>query len=158
ASLTMKLPANRGMPTVIRPDGRIGVSVPYPSPFFGAAAGIKSSEAFLVDTATGKELAEIIVEGESSPFYNRPMLFSPDGTVLAANTGLAREQVHLYEVPSGKLLRTLEAGPVAEPPKKAKGRIGGPGFPGGRFRSTGQQMLFSPDGKALAFQPGPGSP
>jgi WD40 repeat protein len=152
-SFTTKLPRANGMPPVIRPDGRIGVAVPYASPAAVARGLIKASEAFLFDTATGKDLATVSVKGEPGAFYGRPVVFSPDGNVLAANAGAAGEQVHLYEVPSGKLLRTLDAGAVAPPPKG----IGPLAFPRGRFGGGMQQMLFSPDGKALAFHAGPGA-
>src|SRR5262249_28080358 len=60
----------------------------------------------------------------------------------------------------GKLLRTLNGGPAAPPPK-ALGKFGGPaggGFPGGlagQLIGSGQRMLFSPDSRILAFQAGP---
>src|SRR5262249_3123728 len=72
-----------------------------------------------------------------------------------------KEWIALYEVPSGNLLRTFEAGPTAAPGKAAKGVLGG--GPGGiagiaGFRGAfSQKLLFSPDGKTLAFQPAPGA-
>src|SRR5262249_36029221 len=142
----------------------------------------KAREAFLFDTASGKELGQIELEVEVTPLHRGPIRFSPDGKLLAvglASTPNGKERVALYEVPSGKLLHTLGADPAA-PPGKAKGKggrkgaggapaagaaIGGApaagaviaGGPGGAkgpgFRSAStQKLLFSPDGKALAVQ------
>src|SRR5262249_16306249 len=109
-------------------------------------------------------------------------LFSPDSKLLAVNVGEGQQRIELYEVPSGKRLRTLNAVPVAQPAPagapgaggfqggKGKGPGGAPGAyqPGGGGKGGGKKgkgvgpgvafgfgalhMLFSPDSKALAFQ------
>ena len=73
--------------------------------------------------------------------------FSPDSKMLALH-GDAKQKIELYEVSSGKLRRTFDAGPAAPP---AQGGI----FPG--MMAPFQKMLYFADGKALAFQDGPGA-
>jgi WD40 repeat protein len=166
-SAVVKMPATPGSPTVISPDGRIGVTVAlFTSPAKAQAA--KDREAIFFDTATGKKLGEITLAVEMSRVHSRPLLFAPNSKILAVNVYDAndkepREKIALYEVPSGKLLRTLDAGPAAAVPKLGKGGKGGGGFGGGfpggpggfGFAGDGlQKLLFSSDGKALAFQNG----
>jgi WD40 repeat protein len=141
---TVKPPASPGNPTVISPDGRFGVTVAtFLKP--ADARGANARPAVLFDTASGKELGEIALEVEVTPVHRKPLAFSPDGKMLAVNSGTEAEKIDLYEVPGGKRLRTLDAGPVANP--QGRGGFG----PLGRFS---QQMRFSPDGKVLAFHPG----
>jgi WD40 repeat protein len=147
-----------GGTTFFSADGRIGVSVArFSTPAVAQAA--KARDAVLFDTVSGKELGTIGLEVEVTPYHRRPIVFSPDAKLLAANAADGREKINLYEVPTGKLLRTLDGGPAAAPGRFAKAKGVGPGvavkagfgfgaFPG----TTGQKMLFSPDGKVLAFQ------
>jgi WD40 repeat protein len=158
----IKLPAGLGLSTIIiSPDGRAGVAVAR----FSSAAEARAAEtreAVLFDTASGKELATIELEAEPSAMHRKPIVFAPDNQVLAVCLGADKndkERIALYEVASGKLLRTLDGGPPAPPAKVIKG---GKGPPGGGFQPKGaaakanaQKLLFSPDGKVLAFQAGP---
>jgi len=160
----LKLPPNPGNPIIISPDGRFGVSVArFATPAKARAA--ESREAILFDTATGKELAEIALDVEVTPMHRRPIVFSPDSKLLAVSqdNDNGKERIACYEVPSGKLLRTLQVSPgdalpVAPVGKgKKKAPLGGGGFggggPGGGFLDANtHRMLFSPDGKVLAFQ------
>jgi WD40 repeat protein len=156
-SLALKLPAAPGSPTIISPDGRVGVSV---ARFTSAAVAreAKAREAILFDTATGDKLGKIDLEVQTTPIHRRPLVFAPDSKVLAVNAGDAEQKIELYDVPSGKLLRTLNAG-AAAPPPKALGRfgpgVGGFAPAGFAALAAGQRMLFSPDGRTLAFQAGP---
>jgi WD40 repeat protein len=139
----IKLPPMPGNPTVISPDGRIGVTVAT-FPKAADARAAKARPAVLFDTASGKQLGEIELEVEVTPVHRKPLVFSPDGKMLAVNAGSAAGKIDLYAVPSGKRLRTLDAGSA-----------GNPQGPGG-FIALGrlsQQMLFSPDGKVLAVRP-----
>jgi hypothetical protein len=115
---------------------------------FNNAGGqfVQTWEVVLFDTASGKVLRRIAVEfgqGLIPPTLH----FSPDSKMLALHDG-AKQKIELYEVSSGKLRRTLDAGPAAPP---AQGGI----FPG--MMAPFQKMLYSADGKALAFQDGPGA-
>jgi WD40 repeat protein len=160
-AVTVKLPPQPGTPTVISPDGRVGVTVSrFATPAVAQAA--KSRDAFLFDTATGKELGTVALEAEMTPLHRRPLVFSPNGKMLAALAVDAQQQqkINLYEVPGGKLLRSLDAGPAAAGPAMGvKGGFGGGGPAGfgkggGPFGASTQKLLFSPDGKVLAFQAG----
>src|SRR5262249_22661974 len=160
----VKLPATQGSPTLISPDGRFGVTVALlTSPVKVQAA--KEREAIFFETATGKKLGEFMLPAESLRVHTRPLLFAPDSKILAVNVVDAsqkepREQIALDEVPSGKLIRTLDAGVAAVLAKGVKGGGGkgggGGGFGGGGFGGPGfafpgdynQKLLFSPDGKA----------
>ena len=158
-SASIKLPQTQGTPTIISPDGKIGVTVArFQTP--AAANAAKSRKAVLFDTASGKELGTLDLEVEIAPIHRKPILFSPDGKLVAVNGGVDKELIELHEVPSGKLLRTLEGGPLFRA-VKGFGPGGGGGFaagPGGRSRLSGaQKMLFSPDGKVIAFQAGAGA-
>jgi WD40 repeat protein len=151
-STIVRLPDNPWYPTIISPDGRFGVKVAT----FATLAKAKAATvrpAVLFDPATGKQLGEIALEAIYGQIHPRPILFSPDGKILAFNTGNDREKIDLYEVPSGKLLRTLEAGPLANP--AAGGKL--PAALAGLGNGS-QRMLFAPDGKTLAFQAGLQSP
>jgi WD40 repeat protein len=135
------LPAQPGNPTVISLDGRVGVTVAtFRAPAEARAA--KARPAVVFDTATGKAIGEIGLEVEVAPMHRRPLVFSPDGKFLAVNTGTDKEQIDLYEIPGGKRLRTLDAGPGNQAAKK------------GILRGAVQKLVFSPDGKMLAFHPG----
>src|SRR5262249_28260516 len=82
----LKLPPNPGSPTIISPDGRFGVTVArFKSAAVARAA--KAREAFLFDTASGKELGQIELEVEVTPLHRGPIRFSPDSKLLAV--GLA---------------------------------------------------------------------
>jgi WD40 repeat protein len=129
-----------------------------------AAQAAQARAAVLFDTATGKEIGQIALEVEITPVHRKPLLFSPDSKMLAVYNGDMQHTIQLYEVPSGKLLRTLDAGPAAPLAKGGKGGGfggGGGGFGGGGLggmaSASAQKMLFSPDGKALAFQAGWGT-
>jgi WD40 repeat protein len=135
------LPAQPGNPTIISPDGRVGVTVAtFRAPAEARAA--KARPAVVFDTTSGKALGEIGLEVEVAPMHRRPLVFSPDGKSLAVNTGTDKEQIDLYEIPGGKRLRTLDAGPGNQAAKK------------GILRGAVQKLVFSPDGKMLAFHPG----
>jgi WD40 repeat protein len=167
----IRLPPTPGSPTIISPDGRFGLTVArFASPTVARTAKVR--DAVLFDTASGKKLLEIGLEVQVTPVHRRPILFSPDSKLLAVNVGDAQEKIDLYAIPSGKRLRTLEAGPAGGPLGKRRkgaaggaaapaGGFGGGGGPGGaigsRFGASAQAMLFSPDGKMLAFQAGPGA-
>jgi WD40 repeat protein len=165
----LKLPPNPGNPIIISPDGRFGVSVARFTTAAKARAA-ESREAVLFDTATGKELAEIALDVEVAPVHRRPIVFWPDSTLLAVSqeSDNGKEQIACYEVPSGKLLRTLQVAPGEPNPAAGKGKGkaakgggwgGGPGGfgPGGIgvLDANLHRMLFSPDGKVLAFQANP---
>ncbi len=170
-SSNLKLPPNPGTPIIISPDGRFGVSVAR----FATAAkarAAESREAVLFDTATGNEMAEIALDVDVTPVHRRPIVFSPDSSLLVVSqeSDNGKEQIACYEVPSGKLLRTLQVTPgdpnPAAPAGKGKGKaVKGGGFGGGLggFGPGGiggldanlNRMLFSPDGKVLAFQANP---
>jgi WD40 repeat protein len=142
-SLIVKMPATQGTPTVISPDGRFGVTgARFASPM--VAQNAKSRDATIFDATTGKEVVVIPLEVEITPTYRRPLHFSPDSTMLAVITGDLQHKIELYEIPSGKLLRTLDAGPAGK---------GGKGF----GAIAGQKILFAADGQVLAFQPGGGA-
>src|SRR5262249_11808480 len=137
----LKLPPDPGSPTIISPDGRFGVTVArFRTPAVARAA--ESREAVLFDTASGEVLSQIALEVEVSPVHRKPILFSPDSKSLAVSLGNdenAKERIAFYEVPSGKLLRTLNVSPPeaapAAPLGKAKGKgkapKGGGAGPGG---------------------------
>ncbi len=167
-SSNLKLPPNPGTPIIISPDGRFGVSVArFASPAKARAA--ESREAVLFDTATGNEMAEIALDVDVTPVHRRPIAFAPDSSQLfvSLESDNGKEQIACYEVPSGKLLRTLQVTPgdpnPAAPAGKGKGKAvkggfgGGPGGfgPGGIGGLDANRMLFSPDGKVLAFQANP---
>lgn len=138
-------PAIAGTPTIISPDGKVGVTVArFASPAKAQAAKVR--EAHLFDTATGKVIGEIGLAVEIAPTHRKPLLFSPDGKLLAASAGDAQVKIDLYEVPSGKLLRSLGTGALAP---------GGKGFKAA-VPASSQRMMFSPDNKMLAFQSAPG--
>jgi WD40 repeat protein len=158
-AVPVTLPPNPGSPTVISPDGRVGVTVGR----FGTAVEAKAAkarDAVLFDTATGKELGTIALDADWLPLYRMPLAFSPDGKVLATVAADAQQQpqIHLYGVPGGALLRALDPGPAAAAPaagfKGAGGGFGGFGK-GLPFGLATQKLLFAPDGKALAYQAGP---
>jgi WD40 repeat protein len=148
----IKQPPTPGSPTVISSDGRVGVTVSrFRTPAEAQAA--KAREAVLFDPASGKALGTIGLEAEITPMHRKPLLFSPDGKMLAAAAGDAAPQINLYEVPGGKLLRTLEAGPAAPPPNGVPVGV----VLRGRAAAANQSMLFSARGRTLAFQAGPGA-
>ncbi|MFO0967648.1 MAG: WD40 repeat domain-containing protein [Gemmataceae bacterium] len=151
SATAVKTPPTPGTPTIISPDGRFGVSVArFASP--AAARAAKTRDAVLFDAVTGKALVTIDLETEITPTHRRPLAFSPDGALLAVVEGDATQKIQLYQVPSGKPLRTLDAGPL---PARA-GKAGFKGF--GTAATSGQKLFFAPDGKALAFRAGPGAP
>lgn len=152
-TIAIKLPASPGNPILISPDGRFGVSVArFPTPASARAA--KSRDAVLFETTTGKQVGIIALEVDIAPMHRRPLLFSPDGKLLAVNAGDTRETIELREVPSGKLVRTLDAGPVDGGGGKGGFGGGGPAGLGLARTAASKKLLFSPDGKALAFQAG----
>ncbi len=163
-TVAVRLPPDPGSPTILSPDGRVGVAVER----FATAATArvaKMREAILFDTATGKEIGRIELEIEATPLHRKPLQFSPDGKLLAACLGTARtgkERIALYAVPNGKLLRTLETDPGVPAVKGAKGVFAGKAGPGfgvvGLASRNAQKLLFSADGKVLAFQASPGTP
>jgi WD40 repeat protein len=156
-AVAAQLPNTPGGLTLLSPDGRVGVAVDrFLTPAVLRAG--RGGEAVLFSPASGKELARITFEpGVGAVRFGgrTPLAFSPDGKLLAAASD-AQQKVYLYEVPSGTLVRTLDVGAAAPPPPPNKG-INPRGFPIARLRSGLQSMLFSPDGKALAFQAGPGA-
>ncbi len=83
------------------------------------------------ETATGKSLLRLRVPPREGP---RAIALSPDGKTLAAITRQdAREPIarlHLWDVASGKVLRSAVLGPFAP--------------------LTGSELRFSPDGQTLA--------
>jgi len=131
---------------IISPDGRVGalVEVVYDP----AAQGGQTLRGVLFDTASGKMLRRIALETKAGLGMLPNMHFSPDSKMLAVHSD-AKQKIELYEIASGKLLRTLDAGPA---PPQAQG-----GFPGGMIAPFHQKLLYSADGKALAFQAGPGA-
>ncbi len=76
----------------------------------------------LLDGETGRETRQIPVVGSQV----RAMAFSPDGKTLAATTGRATGQIHLFEVATGKEIQTIDT------PSLASG-----------------VLAFTPDGKRL---------
>lgn len=162
--LALVLPPTSGSPTVLSSDGRLGVTVARVRSADAQAA--RAWDFVFFDTAAGKELGRFAVEQVNTP-SGKPIVFSPDARMLAVKTGETQELIALHEVPSGKLLRTLDAGPVAPLPNAPNGKKGAGGFAGGGFggggpggfagpasRVAGPKLLFAPDGKALAFQAG----
>jgi WD40 repeat protein len=152
-ALTVKLPSAAARATVvISPDGRVGAL---------AASGVRvagpgspetaAGDIVLFDAASGKELGEIKLSPEMPSA--RQMFFSPDGKQLALNAGAdenQRQRIALYDVPGRKLVRMLDVGPAGSAAKAAAGFAVEE-----RLSSrTMQMLLFSPDGKALAFQAG----
>jgi WD40 repeat protein len=156
-TLPITLPPTPGTPTIISPDGRIGVTVARFTTALQARAAAER-EAVLFDTANGQQLGTIALVAESGAIHRKPLVFSPDSKVLAANLGDAQQKINLYDVRNGKLLRTLEAGPGAQP-ARGKAVIGAviAGGPGGFGALATSQMLFAPDGNLLAFQAAPGA-
>jgi WD40 repeat protein len=139
------MPPKPGTPTVFSPDGKYGITVSrFAAPADANAA--KKRDAILFDAANGKEIAVIGLEVIVAPTHNKPLVFSPDGKMLAAAAGKDKPKIELFEIPKGQLLLTLDAGPNA-PPNKA----------GKAAPANAQKMLFSHDNKALAFQAGPGA-
>jgi WD40 repeat protein len=143
----------RRIPTIISPDGRLGVELPTSlvdnlGPFGGkaaAAAPVPDIEAVLFDAATGKDFAKIPFKRQSVQ-----IVFSPDSKILAASLG-TDQKVELFDVVTAKPLRSL-VGVPAPAARVLKG--GGPGGAGGGLvgrTSTLRNLLFSPDGKMLAF-------
>jgi WD40 repeat protein len=169
----IKQPSTSIAPTLLSPDGRVGVELPGSSNIiddfgpFGPAGiivgpngavpnpkGAKEVSVKLFDPATGKELHKITLQ---PPLVS--LLFSPDSKMLAISSG-TEQKIELYDVASAKMLRRLEGLP--DPPVGGKGGkggggfaaggvlIGGPaGFGGGRINQ--HTMVFSEDGKTLAF-------
>jgi WD40 repeat protein len=128
------------------PDGRHAVK--GNSLNFGIGPPGNPQMMLLCDAASGKELAKLEVEADQNNFtlyLQRPVLFSPDGKLLAVRHGAGQYKINLYEVPGGKLVRTLAAGPAP-----AANPMGG--FPGGGMPPA-EKMVFSPDARTLAFQP-----
>jgi WD40 repeat protein len=128
-AVSVTLPPTPGSPTVISPDGRLGVTVAtFASPAVAQAA--KAREAVLFDTATGKPLGIVALDVDVTPMHRRPLAFSPDGKLLVALVGNPQQKINVYEVPSGKLLRALDpgvAGVAANGPFVGPGGGGGPG-------------------------------
>jgi WD40 repeat protein len=153
-AITPKLPSTPGYPTVISPDGRVGVAVSR-LPIRPALLAVppKAREAVLFDTVSGKELGTIELEVGITPLYRKPVQFSPDGKMLAVVAGDAQQRIDLYEVSSRKLLRLLEAGPAALPANVGPGGVA----LRGRGAAANQSLLFSGRGRTLAFQAGPGA-
>jgi WD40 repeat protein len=153
SDLPLHLGSASGTPTAVSPDGRVAVTTAiFTTP--AAARAARARGAVLIDTASGKQLGTLELDVDISPTYRRPLVFSPDGKLLAASAGTPPQKVHLYEVPSGKLLRTLDINPAAAP--APGGAVGPAGAKGIRTRtSTLAQLLFSPDGKMIAVQAGP---
>jgi WD40 repeat protein len=139
---TVQPPPTPGHPTLLSPDGRFGLAVAtFRTP--AEAREAKSRPAVLFDTASGKQLGEIGLEAEVTPVHRKPLVFSPDGKMLAVNSGVEGEKIDLYEVPGGKRLHSLVAGPVAQP-----------GLKKSALSLSGNRMLFSADSKVLAFHTG----
>jgi WD40 repeat protein len=88
------------------------------------------------DAATGKELGKIPILLRN---FSLAMLFSPDGKTLAVRQ-VQEKNIALFEVPTGKLLRSFAIVP------------GGPGpVGGGRLGNASVPvMFFTADGKTLA--------
>jgi WD40 repeat protein len=154
-----KLPDTAGSPTVFSPDGRLGVTVMrFASPAVARAA--KSREAILFDTATGKELAKIDLAVEVTPLHRNPIVFSPDGRILAASGNAAQHTIDLYELPSGKLQRSIDAGQAAGPNVGAKGiawgaaKNGAGGVPAGGKGMGGAKGAKGGKGGGAAFPGG----
>jgi WD40 repeat protein len=143
ATRIIKLPATPGTPTVVTPDGKYGVTVSrFATP--AVAQNAKTRDAIIFDATTGKEVGQIGLEVEITPMYRRPLHISPDSKMLAVIAGDVQPKIELHEIPSGKLLKTVDAGP---------GKVG----PGGRFGMSGQKILFGGDSKVLAFQASAGA-
>lgn len=147
------LPANAGSPTLISPDGKVGVTVArFATP--AAARAAKVREAYLFDTATGKQLGIIELEVDVVPMHRKPLQFSPDSKLFAAVAGEGTLEIHLYDTANAKLVRSLDTG---LPPAAPKGGFAkGGAVPFGV--AANQKMLFSADGKALAVQSTPTGP
>jgi WD40 repeat protein len=145
----------------ISPDGRFGVVTGYQltAGAAGPAGLIAQGQAHLFDAANGKELGTIEFDIDLNNRIALLVAFSPDSKTLAVGGGDAKPRIELYDVASAKRLRTLGPSAAAPPP----GGGGGPKGKGkGRFLGgvSAQQMLFSPDGKAIALQTvqvGPGA-
>jgi WD40 repeat protein len=154
-TLPVTLPPTPGSPTVISPDGRLGVTVAtFATP--AAAQAAKARDAILFDTASGKPLGTVGLDVDVTPMHRRPLAFSRDGKLLAALLGNPQPKINLYEVPSGKLLRAFDLGGAGVVGNGGFGGPGGLGGPGGggfsRRTVTTLPILFSPDGKTLACQ------
>jgi len=159
----VKQPSKSRVPTIISPDGLIGVEVPVSA--FGRLGGFpgivggpnpkaaKDPEVVFFDTTTGKERGKIALKAQ-----NDTALFSPDSKILALCSG-SESKIELYDVATTKLLRKIDSLPEVPVPKgRGIGGIGGPGGPGGpiflggRFgRTSSSTLFFSADGKTLAF-------
>jgi WD40 repeat protein len=150
---TIKLPPTPAGPATLSPDGRVGVApARFKTPAEARNAEIR--EAMLFDTATGQDLGTVALKAEYAPTHRKPLVFSPDAKLLAAAQGPdnnGTEQIALYEVPGGKLLRVLDAGQAVAPAGMPVFPGGPGGKPGGRLSAT-QRMLLSRDGTLLAFQ------
>src|SRR2546423_15271894 len=70
--VSVKLPASPGSPTILSPDGRVGVTVAkFSSPTKAKAAKVR--DAVLFDSATGQELGTIGLEVDNAPIHRKPL-------------------------------------------------------------------------------------
>jgi WD40 repeat protein len=133
-------PAKPEQHVVISPDGRFAARWPASSLMpKGKKAGEvgPAQEVHLVDLASGKEIGKIT--GLPAGLPPAWLLFSPNGKVLAIKAP-DESKIDLYDVATAKLLRTLLV------PSDAAGSSST--FGNGQTPT----MLFSSDGKMLAFQ------
>jgi WD40 repeat protein len=136
--------------TFVSPDGRITLEV---ESFVGAAKAVGAAprEAVFLDTESGKELGKIGLEVvELTPRHRKPLVYSPNSKFLAAVAGNERVRIDIYEVPTGKLLRSMDAGP--------SGNLAGKNGVGQVMTPLTQKLVWSQDGRFLFFQFDPACP
>ncbi len=165
-AMTPKLPPSAGVAPVYSADGKVGAMVVNFVDAWGPGmggpggfGGVMSQKVVLFDAVAGKALGEIALEQDNGPGFgpinrSRPLLLSPDGKLLAVSLGSdnnGKERIGCYEVPSGKLLHTLDVGVAAnaKQPGKLPARL--------RFAAATQRLLFAPNGQVLAVQPATGA-
>jgi WD40 repeat protein len=154
-----KQPSTSRVPTLISPDGRVGVEMPgvggggfapfgvaAGGPGVAKAKGAQDLNAVLFDPDSAMEVGKIVFKPQ-----NISALFSPDSKLLAVYCA-TEQKIQLHEVATAKLLHTFEGlpgPPVAKGGFGAAGAFAGPGGFGGL--ASQQTMFFSPDGAMLAF-------
>jgi WD40 repeat protein len=133
------LPAGAGSGG-LSPDGKVVAGLQLVPPI--ADGGRKKAKVLLVHAANGKEISQVALQ---EPESSVGICFSPDSKMIAISQP-KKQKLELYDVTTAKLLRTFDV--------KPGGNLGKGGGFGGRFGPQ-QTMLFTPDGKILAWSEAP---